>query len=54
MNGAINHIGEGIAAVVAETLEQAQNASEAIIVEIDEQPAVTDMKAALADGALGI
>ena len=47
----VRHIGEAIAGVVAETLEQAQDAAEAIEVEIEELPAVIDMKAALADGA---
>ncbi len=49
--GFVRHVGEGLAVVVAETLEQARDASEAIEVEIDELPAVTDMKEALEDGA---
>ena len=49
--GVVRHVGEGIAAVVAETLEQAQDAAEAIEVDIEELPAVVDMKAALAEGA---
>ncbi|WP_420012006.1 xanthine dehydrogenase family protein molybdopterin-binding subunit [Tateyamaria sp.] len=49
--GKVRHVGEPIAAVVAETLEQARDAAEAINVDIAELPAVVDMKAALADGA---
>ncbi len=49
--GKVRHVGEPIAAVVAETREQARDAAEAIIVDIEELPAVIDMKAALADGA---
>ncbi|WP_299966006.1 xanthine dehydrogenase family protein molybdopterin-binding subunit [uncultured Roseobacter sp.] len=44
----VRHVGEPIAAVVAETLEQARDAAEAISVDIDELPAVVDMKAAVA------
>ena len=49
--GKVRHVGEIVAAVVAETREQARDAAEAIDVEIEELPAVVDMKAALADGA---
>ncbi|TNF23093.1 MAG: xanthine dehydrogenase family protein molybdopterin-binding subunit [Rhodobacteraceae bacterium] len=49
--GKVRHVGEIIAAVVADTLEQARDAAEAIVVDIDELPAVVDMKAALEEGA---
>ena len=49
--GKMRHEGEPIAAVVADTPEQARDAAEAIVVDIDELPAMVDMKAALADGA---
>jgi len=49
--GKVRHVGDPIAAVVAETREQARDAAEAIMVEIEELPAVVDMKAALADGS---
>ncbi len=49
--GKVRHVGEPIAAVVAETEAQARNAAEAIGLDIDELPAVIDMKAALAEGA---
>ncbi|WP_397542124.1 molybdopterin cofactor-binding domain-containing protein [Roseovarius salis] len=49
--GKVRHVGDPIAAVVAETREQARDAAEAIMADIDELPAVMDMKAALADGA---
>ncbi len=49
--GKVRHVGEPICAVVAETLEQARDAAEAIELEIEEFPAVVDMKAALEGGA---
>jgi carbon-monoxide dehydrogenase large subunit len=49
--GKVRHVGDPIAVVVAESLNAARDAAEAIEVEIDELPAVIDMKAALADGA---
>jgi aerobic carbon-monoxide dehydrogenase large subunit len=47
----VRHVGEPIAAVVAETLAQARDAAEAIVVDIDELPAVVNMKDAVQDGA---
>ncbi|SMH31571.1 xanthine dehydrogenase family protein molybdopterin-binding subunit [Maritimibacter sp. HL-12] len=49
--GKVRHVGDPIAAVVAATAEQARDAVEAIEVEIEELPAVVDMKAALEEGA---
>ncbi|WP_299922313.1 xanthine dehydrogenase family protein molybdopterin-binding subunit [uncultured Pelagimonas sp.] len=49
--GKVRHVGDPIAAVVADSLEEARNAAEAIDVDIEELPAVVDMKAALEDGA---
>ncbi len=49
--GKVRHVGDPIAAVVAETLEQARDAAAAIEVDLTELPAVVDMKAAVADGA---
>ena len=49
--GKVRHVGDPIAAVVAESAEAARDAAEAIEVDITELPAVMDMKAALADGA---
>ncbi|PTW52164.1 xanthine dehydrogenase family protein molybdopterin-binding subunit [Rhodovulum kholense] len=45
--GKVRHVGDPVAVVVAETAEQARDAAEAVEVEIDELPAVLDMKAAL-------
>ncbi|KEJ90257.1 xanthine dehydrogenase family protein molybdopterin-binding subunit [Sulfitobacter donghicola] len=45
--GKVRHVGEPIAAVVAETLEEARDAAEAIEVDISELPAVVDMKDAV-------
>ncbi|MET4126856.1 xanthine dehydrogenase family protein molybdopterin-binding subunit [Roseovarius sp. MBR-6] len=50
-HGKVRHVGDPIAAVVAETREQARDAAEAIVLDIEELPAVVDMKAALKDGA---
>ena len=47
-HGKVRHVGEPIAAVVADTLEQARDAAEAIDLDITELPAVVDMKAAVA------
>ncbi len=51
-HGKVRHVGDAYAAVIAETAEQARDAAEAIEIDIDEQPAVVDMKAALKGGAL--
>ena len=51
-HGKVRHVGDAYAAVIAETAEQARDAAEAIEADIDEQPAVVDMKSALAGGAL--
>ncbi len=50
-HGKVRHVGDPIAAVVAETRAQARDAAEAIVLDIEELPAVVDMKAALEDGA---
>ena len=47
----VRHVGEPIAAVVADTLEQARDAAEAILLDITELPAVIDMKAAVVANA---
>lgn len=47
----VRHVGEPIAAVVAETLAQARDAAEAIVVDIDELPAMVNMKDAVKDDA---
>ncbi|WP_370269824.1 xanthine dehydrogenase family protein molybdopterin-binding subunit [Nioella sp.] len=49
--GKVRHVGDPIAAVVAETAAQARNAAEAIELDIEELPAVVDMAAALSDGS---
>ncbi|WP_298862604.1 xanthine dehydrogenase family protein molybdopterin-binding subunit [uncultured Sulfitobacter sp.] len=50
-HGKVRHVGEPIAAVVAETLEQARDAAEAIVLDITHLPAVVDMKEAVKEGA---
>ncbi|MFK7762801.1 MAG: xanthine dehydrogenase family protein molybdopterin-binding subunit [Roseobacter sp.] len=46
-HGKVRHVGEPVAAVVADTAEQARDAAEAIELEINALPAVVDMKAAV-------
>ena len=45
------YVGEPVAVVVAETLNQAQDAAELIEVDYEELPSVTDARSALEDGA---
>ncbi len=47
----VTFVGDAIACVVAETAAQAQDAAEAVVVDIDALPAVVDMRAALQPGA---
>ncbi|MGR3364589.1 MAG: xanthine dehydrogenase family protein molybdopterin-binding subunit [Maritimibacter harenae] len=49
--GKVRHVGDPIAAVVAETPDQARDAAEAIEVDIEDLPAVVDMKKAVEEGA---
>ena len=50
--GKVRHVGDPIAVVVAETESQARDAAEAIEVDIEELPAVIDMKEAVKGGTL--
>lgn len=47
-HGKVRHVGDAYAAVIAETEQQARDAAEEIIADIEELPAVIDMAAALA------
>jgi carbon-monoxide dehydrogenase large subunit len=49
--GKVRHVGQPVALVVAETYAQARDAAEAIDVDYETLPAVTDAKAAIAPGA---
>jgi carbon-monoxide dehydrogenase large subunit len=49
--GKVRHVGQPVAFVVAETLDQARDAAEAIDVVYDELPAVVESRAAIAPGA---
>ena len=51
-DGKIRHVGDPIAGVIADSLEQAKDAAEAIEIKIEELPAVIDMKKALEGGPL--
>lgn len=50
-SGKVRFVGDIVAVVVAETAAQAQDASEAVIAEIETLPAVVGPEAAVADGA---
>ncbi|HZB20906.1 MAG TPA: xanthine dehydrogenase family protein molybdopterin-binding subunit [Blastococcus sp.] len=50
-DGRVNYHGEAVAAVVAETLDAAQAAARAVVVDYRELPGVYTLDAALADGA---
>lgn len=45
------HVGDGVAVVIAESKEAAQDAAEQVVVAYEPLPAVVDMNAALQDGA---
>jgi aerobic carbon-monoxide dehydrogenase large subunit len=49
--GKVRHVGEPVALVVAETVAAARDAAEAIVVDYEPLPAVTEAKAAVAAGA---
>jgi carbon-monoxide dehydrogenase large subunit len=49
--GKVRHLGQPVALVVAETLLQAQDAAESIVIDYETLPAVTDARAALEKGA---
>ncbi len=50
-HGKVRHVGDAYAAVIAETEQQARDAAEEIIADIEELPAIIDMAAALAGDA---
>ena len=47
----VRHVGEALAAVIAETLAEAKDAAEAVVVDIDPLPAVSEPDEAAAPGA---
>ena len=50
----VRHVGEAIAIIIAETLEQARDAVELVEVNYEELPAVTDPKKAMEQGASSV
>lgn len=50
----VRFVGEAVAAVVADTLQQARDAAEAVWVDYDELPAVPTLAAALAEGGASV
>jgi carbon-monoxide dehydrogenase large subunit len=53
-NGKVNHVGDAVAVVIAETLAQARDAAEAVKVDYEVLPAVVDPAKAQENGALQI
>ena len=51
-HGKVRHVGDAYAAIIAETVEQARDAAEAVEADIEELPAVVDMAKALEGGQL--
>jgi len=49
--GKVRHVGDPICAVVADSLEEARDAAEAIELDLEELPAVVNMKEAVKEGA---
>ena len=49
--GRVRHVGEPIAVVIAETAAQAQEAADAVVVDLNPLPVVTDAEDAVKDGA---
>lgn len=50
-HGTARFVGEAVAAVVAETVQQARDAAEAVVVDYEALPMVVDLASATADGA---
>lgn len=50
-HGKVRHVGDAYAAVIAETQAQAKDAAEAIVADIEELPAIVDMRTAVADAS---
>jgi carbon-monoxide dehydrogenase large subunit len=50
-HGRARFVGDAVAAVVAETVQQARDAAEAVVVDYEELPMVVDLASATADGA---
>jgi carbon-monoxide dehydrogenase large subunit len=50
-DGAVRHVGDPVAFIVAETVKQARDAAEAIMLEYDVLPSITDLEGAIEDGA---
>src|SRR4029079_15769341 len=49
--GTVRWVGEAVAAVIAESRYQAEDAADAVVVEYDPLPSVTDPEEAMRDGA---
>ena len=50
-DGAVYHVGQAVAAIVAETREQAQDAAERVMIDFEDLPCVTDPRRAIEPGA---
>ncbi len=49
--GVVKYVGDPVVAVIATTLDQAEDAAEQVLIDYDDEPAVTSGKAALEEGA---
>jgi carbon-monoxide dehydrogenase large subunit len=52
--GKVRHVGDPICAIVADSLDQARDAAAAIVLDIEELPAVINMKDAVKEGAVKV
>jgi carbon-monoxide dehydrogenase large subunit len=50
-SGKVRHVGDPVVAVIAQSLQQARDAAERVTLDLEELPAVVNMKAALSGGA---
>ena len=53
-SGKVRHVGDPICAIVADSLDQARDAADAIVLDIEELPAVINMKDAVKEGAVKV
>ena len=52
--GKVRHVGDPVVAVIAESLQQAKDAAELVQLDLEELPAVVNMKTALQDGGTSV
>jgi carbon-monoxide dehydrogenase large subunit len=52
--GKVRHVGDPVVAIIAESLEQAKDAAELVQLDLEDLPAVVDMKRALSGGSAAV